>query len=130
MVNVIVTIIVETKLSKLIDTNVSGLCVVALSRNLKLTTTLDRAITQNPCYVPLIIKKMYKRKTKEKFFIGHQVGFNGKKEIMQWNFEAEEDCDKKLSELNAKQKASADNPILDPFSQFNRWWKVRKRVAI
>ena len=34
--------------------NVSGLCVVALSRNLKLTTTLDRAITQNPCYVPLI----------------------------------------------------------------------------
>ena len=26
--------------------------VVALSRNLKLTTTLDRAITQNPCYVP------------------------------------------------------------------------------
>ena len=31
-----------------------GLCVVALSRNLKLTTTLDRAITQSPCYVPLI----------------------------------------------------------------------------
>lgn len=36
--------------------NVSGLCVVALSRNLKLTTTLDRAITQNPCYVPLNLK--------------------------------------------------------------------------
>ena len=34
--------------------NVSGLCVVALSRNLKLTTTLDRAITQNPCYVPFL----------------------------------------------------------------------------
>ena len=33
--------------------NVSGLCVVALSINLKLTTTLDRAITQSPCYVPL-----------------------------------------------------------------------------
>jgi len=33
--------------------NVSGLCVVALSKNLKLTTTLDRAIKQNPCYVPL-----------------------------------------------------------------------------
>ena len=33
--------------------NVSGLCVVALSRNLKLTMTLDKAITQNPCYVPL-----------------------------------------------------------------------------
>jgi hypothetical protein len=31
--------------------NVSGLCVVALIRNLKLTTTLDRAITQSPCYV-------------------------------------------------------------------------------
>ena len=29
-----------------------ALCVVALSRNLKSTTTLDRAITQNPCYVP------------------------------------------------------------------------------
>jgi hypothetical protein len=113
-----------------VSCNGSGLCVVALSINLKLTTTLDRAITQNPCYVPLIIGKMYKRKTKEKFFIGHQVGFNGKKEIMQWNFETEADCDKKLSELNAKQKASEDNPILDPFSQFNRWWKVRKRVAI
>jgi hypothetical protein len=36
--------------------NVSGLCVVALSRNLKLTTTLDRAITQNPCYVPLKVQ--------------------------------------------------------------------------
>ena len=37
--------------------NVSGLCVVALSKNLKLTTTLDRAITQNPCYVPLNLKR-------------------------------------------------------------------------
>ena len=36
-----------------ITANVSGFCVVALRRNLKLTTTLDRAITQNPCYVPL-----------------------------------------------------------------------------
>ena len=36
--------------------NVSGLCVVALSINLKLTTTHDRAITQNPCYVPLKFK--------------------------------------------------------------------------
>jgi len=34
--------------------NVSGLCVVALNKNLKLTTTLDRAITQNPCYVPFL----------------------------------------------------------------------------
>ena len=40
-------------LLKKITPNVFGLCVVALSRNLKLTTTLDRAITQNPCYVPL-----------------------------------------------------------------------------
>jgi len=37
--------------------NVSGLCVVALSKNLKLTTTLDRAITQNPCYVPLNLER-------------------------------------------------------------------------
>ncbi len=36
-----------------IEANVLRLCVVALSRNLKLTTTLNRAITQNPCYVPL-----------------------------------------------------------------------------
>jgi hypothetical protein len=40
-----------------ISINVSGLCVVALSRNLKLTTTLDRAITQNPCYVPLNLER-------------------------------------------------------------------------
>jgi hypothetical protein len=39
-----------------ISYNVSGLCVVALSRNLKLTTTLDRAITQSPCYVPLFLE--------------------------------------------------------------------------
>jgi hypothetical protein len=39
-----------------INHNVSGICVVALSRNLKLTTALDRAITQNPCYVPLKFK--------------------------------------------------------------------------
>jgi hypothetical protein len=49
---------------------------------------------------------------------------------MQWNFETEQDCDKKLSELNTKQEASENNPILDPFSQFNRWWKVRKRVNV
>ena len=36
--------------------NVSGLCVIALSINLKLTTTPDGAITQNPCYVPLNLK--------------------------------------------------------------------------
>jgi hypothetical protein len=41
---------------KNIAPNVSGLCVVALSRNLKLTTTLDRAITQNPCYVPFLFR--------------------------------------------------------------------------
>jgi hypothetical protein len=41
-----------------IATNVSGLCVVALSIKLKLTTTLYRAITQNTCYVPFKIKKM------------------------------------------------------------------------
>ncbi len=38
------------------EITVSGLCVVALSINLKLTTTLDRAITQSPCYVPLNFK--------------------------------------------------------------------------
>lgn len=37
--------------------NVSGLCVVALSRNLKLTTTHSWAITQNPCYVPLNLEQ-------------------------------------------------------------------------
>jgi hypothetical protein len=49
--------------------NGSGLCVVALSRNLKLTTTLDRAITQNPCYVPfLFIKYQLKWKCQKKNF--------------------------------------------------------------
>ena len=38
--------------------NVLGLCVVALSINLKLTTTPDRAITQNPCYVPFFIHEL------------------------------------------------------------------------
>jgi hypothetical protein len=48
-------------------TNVLGLCVVALSRNLKLTTTLDRAITQNPCYVPLIIGKCINERQQKSF---------------------------------------------------------------
>ena len=42
----------------IITANGSGLCVVALSKNLKLTTTLDRAITQNPCYVPFLYHKL------------------------------------------------------------------------
>jgi len=44
-------------LSYTIGANVSGLCVVAISKNLKLTTTLDRVITQNPCYVPLNLER-------------------------------------------------------------------------
>jgi hypothetical protein len=47
----------NTKHKRSIAYNVSGLCVVALSRNLKLTTALDRAITQNPCYVPLNLER-------------------------------------------------------------------------
>ena len=43
-------------MSNSIAPNGSGLCVVALSRNLKLTTTLNRAITQNPCYVPFLFR--------------------------------------------------------------------------
>ncbi len=73
---------------------------------------------------------MYKRKTKEKFFIANRVGFDGKEYIMGWNFDSEEDCDKKLAELNAKKKASENNPIIDPFSQFDYWRKVRKRVPV
>lgn len=40
-------------------TNVSGLCVVALSNNLKLTTTHSWAITQNPCYVPFLFTNKF-----------------------------------------------------------------------
>ena len=43
--------------AKIISANGSGLSVVALSKNLKLTTTLDRDITQNPCYVPFLFRK-------------------------------------------------------------------------
>ena len=50
-----VNMIVNAQQEKL-NANGSGLCVVALSRNLKLTTTLDRAITQNPCYVPFLFR--------------------------------------------------------------------------
>lgn len=73
---------------------------------------------------------MYERKTKEKFFIGNFVGFDGKLAIMQWDFETEIECDKKLAELNSKCEESRENPILDPFSQFNNWVKIRKRVRI
>jgi len=40
-----------------ISYNVSGFCVVALSKNLKLTTTHSWAITQNPCYVPFLFRR-------------------------------------------------------------------------
>jgi hypothetical protein len=52
-----VQIIIGAVLSVSITANVFGLCVVALSRKLKLTTTLDRVITQNPCYVSLNLTK-------------------------------------------------------------------------
>jgi hypothetical protein len=42
--------------------NVWWLGEVALSKNLKLTTALDRAITQNPCYVPLNLQNDVKTK--------------------------------------------------------------------
>ena len=42
--------------------NESGLCVVALSKNLILTTTLNRAITQNPCYVPFLFRLWNKKR--------------------------------------------------------------------
>ena len=42
--------------------NGRGLCVVAHSRNLNLTTTLDRAITQSPCYVPFLFRLWNKKK--------------------------------------------------------------------
>jgi len=53
---VVKTVHTINQLSKLFY-NVSGLCVVALNKNLKLTTTHDRAITQNPCYVPLNLEQ-------------------------------------------------------------------------
>ena len=43
----------------------------------------------------------YKRKTIDKFFIAHKYGFDGKKVIMEWSFDNEQECDKKLAELNA-----------------------------
>jgi hypothetical protein len=43
------------------------LCVVALSKNLKLTTTLDRAITQNPCYVPFLFTNLIKMETYQNY---------------------------------------------------------------
>ncbi len=43
-----------------IAANVSGLCVVALSINLILTTTHSWAITQNTCYVPFLLTTILK----------------------------------------------------------------------
>lgn len=54
--------------------NVSGLCVVALSRNLKLTTTLDRAITQNPCYDQYGLFTMNSNRTTKHNFLKMWVG--------------------------------------------------------
>lgn len=73
---------------------------------------------------------MYKRKTKDKYFIGHQVGFNGKKELLPIEFETEELRDKKLAELNSMVEDSKNNLILNPFGWLNRYWSVSKRVPL
>lgn len=65
------------KVVRRISANDSGLCVVALSRNLKLTTTLDRAITQNPCYVPLNFQNDVKIKNSSRANKNKQQFSNG-----------------------------------------------------
>jgi len=80
--------------------------------------------------VQLIFIEMYKRKTKEKYYVGLKVGFDGKEQIMTWDFKDESECNQKLKDLWRKVEESRKNPVLDPFSQFNRWYKIIKRVPI
>jgi hypothetical protein len=77
-----------------------------------------------------ILKIMYKRKTKDKFFIGNRVGFKGSSYLLPMEFDSEEKRDKKFDELNAKVQKSRDNLILDPFGWMNHYYKVKKRVPI
>ena len=72
---------------------------------------------------------MHTRKTEDIFFICLKK-YNGKEQIMRWKFKDEISCDTKLAELNGKKRISEENPILDPFSQFNNWYKRSKRVPI
>jgi hypothetical protein len=71
---------------------------------------------------------MYKRKTKDKFYIGCKIGFDGKKHLLPLEFDNEEKRDKKLNELNKRVQESRNNLILNPFSWMNHYWKVKKRV--
>jgi hypothetical protein len=72
----------------------------------------------------------YKRKTVDKFYIALQVGFDGQKQILSFNFQTEADCDLKLKELREKVEIAKANPILHPFSLFDHYWKIKKRIRI
>jgi hypothetical protein len=77
-----------------------------------------------------ILEYMYKRKTKDKFFIGNRVGFDGKGYLLPMEFDSEEKRDKKFDELNEKVEKSRNNLILDPFGWMNHYYKIKKRVPI
>lgn len=73
---------------------------------------------------------MYKRKTKDKFFIGNRVGFDGKGYLLPMEFDSREKRDKKFDELNEKVEKSRNNLVLYPFGWMNHYYKVKKRVYI
>jgi hypothetical protein len=69
------------------------------------------------------------RKTKDIWQLMHKYGFDGKPEVFK-TFEKEIDCSYMLAELDKEAKQSQENPIINPFAKFNRYWKIRKRIKI
>lgn len=73
---------------------------------------------------------MYKRKTKDKFFIGNRVTFGGKGYLLPMEFDSVSERDKKFEELQLEVEKSKNDLILYPFGWMNHYYKVKKRVPI
>lgn len=73
---------------------------------------------------------MYKRKTYDKFFIGCKNTFDTPEYLLPLRFKTEEECDKKLTELNEHRKIARANPTMHPFGWQSSYRKVKKQLPL
>ncbi len=73
---------------------------------------------------------MYKRKTYDKFFIGCRNAFDQSEHLLSFDFKTEEECDKKLAELNEKRGIARKDPAMHPFGWQISYRKVKKCLPL
>ena len=74
------------------------------------------------------IKIMYKRKTYDKFFISSKSFLI--EQLLTFDFNTEEECDKKLAELQKHREEAIADPVMHPFGWQSSYRKVKKRLPL